>query len=127
MNDGSAAEVLMLMGRVLLGGPFVFAGVRHFFVMPAIIPQVEARGVPAPRLVISAGSIFEIAAGLCLVLGLFIVPAALGLIVFTIAASVMLLNFWDAEGPPREGMMLGCLSNVAIVGGLLMAAASGMQ
>ena len=40
---------------------------------------------------------------------------------FTIVASIMLLNFWDVEGPAREAVMNGFLSNVAIIGGLLLA------
>jgi len=51
------------------------------------------------------------------------VPASIGLILFTIVASIMLLNFWDMEGPSRESAMNGFLSNIAIIGGLLLAAA----
>jgi putative oxidoreductase len=47
--------------------------------------------------------------------------------VFTIAASVMMANFWDMPaGEPREMLKGVCLSNMAIVGGLLIAAAQAL-
>jgi putative oxidoreductase len=47
-------------------------------------------------------------------------------VLFTFAASVMLLNFWDLEGPAREAAINVWLSNLAIVGGLLITAAQVM-
>ena len=72
------------------------------------------------------GSAFQFVAGLLLILGLFVAPAALGLVLFTFAASAMLLNFWDLEGPAREAAINVWQSNLAIVGGLLIAAAHAM-
>lgn len=123
---GDLAVILLALGRVLLGGLFVVGGVRHFFIVDIITPMIARRGLPMPKLVLYAGSIFQIAAGLLLMLGLWVVPAAFGLIVFTVAASVMLLNFWDMAGPARQSALSTCLSNCAIVGGLLIAAATAL-
>ena len=117
-----AAEVVRVIGRLFLGGLFVAGGIRHFFILPVLTQVMSARGVPSPRLVLVVGSIFQFVAGLLLMLGIWIAPASLGLVLFTIAASIMLLNFWDMEGPARETAMNGFLSNVAIIGGLLLAA-----
>jgi len=87
---------------------------------------IAARGVPAPRLVLLVGSAFQFVAGLLLILGLFVVPAALALVLFTLTASVMLVNFWDMEGPARDAAINVWLSNLAIVGGLLISAAHAM-
>jgi hypothetical protein len=38
----------------------------------------------------------------------------------------MLLNFWDMQGPPREHALTNFQYNVAVVGGLLIAAAAAM-
>jgi putative oxidoreductase len=120
------SQVLLILGRVLLGGLFVYGGVRHMFIMPAITQAIAARGVPAPRLVLLVGSAFQFVAGLSLILGMFVAPAALALVLFTVAASVMLLNFWDLEGAPREAAINVWQSNLAIVGGLLITAAHAM-
>jgi putative oxidoreductase len=74
--------------------------------------------------VLYAGSVFQIATGALLMLGLFVTWAAIGLIVFTLAASIILLNFWDMEkGQARTSTINVWLSNIAIIGGLLIAAA----
>ena len=114
---------LAAVGQLLLGGLFVVAGLRHFSMVPTVTAMIAARGVPVPHLAFLSGTLFQLAAGACLMLGYWVAPAAFGLVLFTIAASVMLLNFWDMEGPAREAAINGWQSNLAIIGGLLIAAA----
>jgi len=118
------AETLLIVGRVLLGGLFVVGGLRHFFILPIITDAMRQQGVPWPRLVLLAGTMFEIAAGGLLMIGFFALPAAIGLVLFTIAASVMMMRFWSLEGDARTAAINGWLTNIAIVGGLLIAAAT---
>jgi putative oxidoreductase len=125
--DLTLHNALVGLGQLLLGTLFVYGGINHFFIAPKIVPLIAARGVPFPHLTLYAGSIFQAACGACLMLGVAIAPAALGLVVFTIAASVMLVNFWDLPpGEPREMLKGVFASNAAIVGGLLIAAAQAM-
>ena len=120
------AELLRIVGRVLLGGLFVFGGIHHFFILPSVTAALAARGVPMPRVALIAASLFQALAGLLLMLGLYVAPAAIGLVVFTLAASFLLLNFWDMEGPARDAAKTGCQTNLAIIGGLLIAAAQAL-
>ena len=125
--DLTLHNALIALGQLLLGSLFVYGGINHFFIGPKIIPAMAARGVPFPHLTLYAGSIFQAVCGACLVLGVAIAPAALGLVAFTIAASVMLVNFWDLpQGETREMLKGVFASNAAIVGGLLLAAAQAM-
>jgi putative oxidoreductase len=107
---------------LLLGGLFVVAGLRHFSIVPAVTAMIAARGVPIPHLTFLVGTLFQIATGACLMLGIWVAPAALGLVLFTIAASVMLLNFWDMQGEAREAAKSAFLCNIGVVGGLLVTA-----
>jgi len=118
--DLTLHNALIALGQLLLGSLFVYGGINHFFIGPKIIPAMAARGVPFPHLTLYAGSIFQAICGACLML-------ALGLVAFTIAASVMLVNFWDLpQGETREMLKGVFASNAAIVGGLLLAAAQAM-
>src|SRR5688572_11040566 len=121
--QSEAQEILWVAGRLLLGGLFVVAGVRHFFILPPVTQAIAARGVPAARFVLLSGTAFEIVAGLALILGFQPAWAALGLAAFTIAASVLLVNFWDMEGPVRDNAISTWQSNLAIIGGLFVTAA----
>jgi putative oxidoreductase len=83
--------------------------------------------VPFPGAVLLAGTGLQIVAGLALMLGFFVTLASLALILFTIVASGLLLNFWDKQGEERIGMTNAFQSNFAIIGGLLLTAAQGLR
>lgn len=111
------------LGRICLGILFVIGGARHFFAQAPLTAMMAARGVPSPRLTLLAGSVFAIVAGVLLMADLFTVAAALGLVAFTIAATWMFLSFWLLPpGPEREHAITGLLSNIGVIGGLLLAA-----
>ena len=116
-------SILWFVGRLLLGGLFVFGGVHHLFHISALTQAVAARGVPAPKFVLLAGTALQTIAGLALILGVYPFWAALSLVLFTLAASVLLVNFWDMQDAAREGAVRTWQSNLAIIGGLLIAAA----
>ncbi len=122
------AHFLITVGQLLLGSLFVWAGLNHFGPGGAkVAAMLSARGVPMPREALYAASVFELICGACLMLGVAVAPAALGLALFTIVASVVLVNFWDQpEGELREALKGVFASNAAIVGGLLIAAAEAM-
>jgi putative oxidoreductase len=120
------AEALRIAGRVLLGGLFLAGGIRHFFILPELTPMVAARGVPMARVAVIAASVLQALAGFLVVAGVWILPAAIGLILFTIVASILLLNFWDMDGPAREATRNGFLTNLAVIGGLLITAAEAL-
>lgn len=125
MQDGPAF-MMLVVGRLLLGGLYVAGGIHHFFVIVPLTDAIEARGIPFAKGVLLSGSLFQIVAGLLLMLGLFVTAAAFGLIAFTLAATVMLLNFWDMQGTARDNAINTWKTNMAIIGGLLIAAAGGM-
>ena len=117
-------EPLIVVGRVLLASLFVVGGIRHFGMLPALTEALRARGVPFPYVAIVTASLFEAGAGLLLALGLFVFWAALGLIGFTIAAGLVMLDFWNQQGEQRAASITFWKSNIALIGGLLLAAAT---
>lgn len=116
-------SLLWLTGRLLLGGLFVVGGVHHFFMLGGLAQFMVSRGVPAAKLVLIVGSVFQAVAGLALIVGYQAFWASIGLVVFTLVASAIFLNFWSHEGEARANAIKGWQSNLAIVGGLLVAAA----
>lgn len=114
---------LQHFGFILLGGVFVWAGLEHFLRFRALAGQLGEHGFPAPGPLLAAGSLLEVTAGLCVVLGFHRSYAAAALIVFTVAASALALNFWRYSGPQRQGLRSAFIINFAVVGGLLLAMA----
>jgi putative oxidoreductase len=118
------AVVAVALGRVLLGGLYVIGGVHHFSALHPLTQVLQKRGLPAPRLCLIVGSVFQTVAGALLIFGQFVQFAALGLVVFTLVASVLMVNFWSLAGEARQGMKNVFMSNLAIIGGLLITAAT---
>jgi len=119
-------SLLYLFGRFLLGGLFVVGGIEHFFALPLLTGIMAARGVPAARTVLILGSVWQIVFGLAVVFGIWLAPSAFALVLFTLVASVMFLNFWDKQGPEKTGQRNAFLANIAIAGALLMVAAQAL-
>ena len=117
-------DALIIVGRVLLASLFVAGGIRHFRILPALTEILRVRGVPFPHIAIIAASLFEAGAGLLLALGIMVFWAAVGLIAFTIAAGLVMLNFWDQQGEQRAASITFWQSNIALIGGLILAAAT---
>ena len=116
------ADWTIVLGRFVLGAFFAYGGFTHFLALDPITQAMEDRGVPQPRLVLIAGSLFQIVFGLLLAFGIAVPVAAIALIVFTAVASLMLVDFWNRQGPERMALRNVFLSNLAIIGGLLIAA-----
>lgn len=127
MTKSELVPILLTTGRVLLGCLFVMGGIRHVMIFFPIADDMKRMGLPCPSFLLAAGTTFQIAAGTLLILGLFVFPVALGLIAFTVVASVMMLPFWSMQGGNRTWAILNWFSNVGIVGGLLLAAAEGLH
>ena len=115
--------VVLIVGRLLLGGFYVYGGAIHFFEIPKLVERMSARGVPLPFLTLMVGSVFQAAVGISFIVGFHTSCAAYGLIAFTIIASLMFLNFWDMQDPARTVARNNLISNVALIGGLFIAAA----
>jgi putative oxidoreductase len=115
------------LGFILLGGVFVWAGAEHFLRFTTIAEQLAERQFPVPSLLLAVGSTVEIVAGLGLAIGIGRPCAALALIAFTIAASVLALDFWRYCGPERQGLRSAFTINIAVLGGLILAATADLR
>jgi putative oxidoreductase len=113
------ASALVFLARLLLGGAFVFAGLRNVTNAAVLTGLMAVRGVPQARLALFAGIALQVVCGALLIAGLWVPIAAAGLILFLVVATVMFHNFWDHEGLERGNRINGVISNVALTGGFL--------
>jgi putative oxidoreductase len=116
---------LSLIAHVLIGGVFVFAGLRNVANRGSLTGILAGRGVAFPGLMLAAGIVLQIAAGALLVAGLWTDAAALGLLAFLAVATVIFHNFWDHQGLDRVNRINGLASNVALAGAFLLILAHG--
>src|SRR3954447_17854026 len=108
---------LPLLGRVLIGLPFLMSGFGKLATYGATTAYIGSVGLPLAPLGWAIAVAFEIGGGLLLVLGFRAREVAIGLAVFTLAAAVFFhRNFAD------QNQMIHFLKNIMIVGGLLQIA-----
>ncbi|MER8394321.1 DoxX family protein [Mesorhizobium sp. M0045] len=110
---------ILFAARLLLGGAFVFAGLRNIQNAALVSQLMTTRGVPQARLVLWLGIVLQIIAGALVIAGIWTALAAACLILFLIVATPMFHNFWDHQGPERASRINGFVGNVALTGGFL--------
>lgn len=84
---------ILIIARLLLGGAFVFAGLRNIQNRKLVASLMAARGVPQAALALWLGIVLQVAAGALVIAGLWTAPAAAALILFLIVATPMFHNF----------------------------------
>ena len=107
-------------GRLLIGGAFVFAGLRNIQNRALLTGLMTVRGVPQAGGALWLGIVLQVAAGALVATGFWTVYAVLGLIAFLIVATPMFHNFWDYQGAERAARINGVVGNIALLGGLLV-------
>ncbi|MDX8459429.1 DoxX family protein [Mesorhizobium humile] len=110
---------ILVVARLLLGGAFVFAGLRNIQNRKLVASLMTARGVPRAMLALWLGIVLQVVAGALVIAGPWTAPVAAALILFLIVATPMFHNFWDHQGADRATRINGAVSNVALVGGFL--------
>jgi putative oxidoreductase len=120
---------VLVLSRVLVAVIFLLNGL-------GIVSQVQAtkdlldHGSPAnlvPFLMLCARTL-EVAAGLCLALGIYPRLAAVVLFAFMVPATLVAHDFWRATGTRAfTPQLVNFLKNTAMLGGLLFIAATPSQ
>lgn len=110
---------ILLAARLLLGGTFVFAGLRNVQNVAFLTQLMTTRGVPQARLMLWLGIVLQIVAGGLVFAGIWTALAAACLILFLLVATPMFNNFWDHQGSERAARINGFVANVALTGGFL--------
>lgn len=114
-----------VIGRLLLGGFFLLAGLDKFGGLEGTAGFIASGGLPLPGLLAPAVAAFEVLAGLALIVGWQARWSAFALAAFTLAASLLFHNYWAFPAEQQMVQQLMFMKNLAIVGGLLMVAALG--
>jgi putative oxidoreductase len=122
---GGPEDALLLLARVALAALFVLSGLGKLADLAGFAAGLERLGVPSAAALAPASAGVELLGGLALALGAWTRPAALLVAGSTVAATLLVHDFWAAPAGQRAAQTVHFVKNLAIVGGLLAVAAAG--
>jgi putative oxidoreductase len=109
-----------LIGRMLFGGYFLYNGINHLKNRHQMVPYVEAKGVPAPKISVIASGIPLIIGGASVLLGVKPKLGAAAIIGFLAGVSPIMHDFWrNEDSNERQRNMRSFMTNMALAGGAL--------
>jgi uncharacterized membrane protein YphA (DoxX/SURF4 family) len=117
-------EIVYLIGRIILGGFFLFNALNHLTRAGMMAGYAASKGVPLASLVVVATGLQLAVGGLMLLLGWYVWIAALVLVVFLVPVALVMHNFWAVTDPQlRMIELVQFTKNLALAGALLIIAA----
>jgi putative oxidoreductase len=113
-------DIVFLIARILMGAPFVVAGIRNFRNLDRLVGLMESRKVPNARIATIIGVTVQLVSAVLIVIGVFVPWAALGLAAFLAAATLIVHPYWTFPKDERFPHINACIVNTSMVGGFLM-------
>ena len=111
-------NLLALIGRVLivvLFLPFGYGAITNF---AGTVKYIGSAGLPMPEVVGVIAIFVEVVLGLMLLVGYQTRWAALGILLYTLAAAFVFHAYWDVPAAQMVAQKTNFLKNMAIAGGL---------
>jgi len=115
----------LLVARLLMAMMFVAAGISKLTGLEGTAGYIASVGLPAPQVLALATGLFEVVAGVLLIIGWQARWAALALAAFTVLASLIFHRYWSMPADKQMIQQLMFFKNLAITGGLLFVFAFG--
>jgi putative oxidoreductase len=111
---------LFLVGRIILGGYFLYNGINHFLSMGFMAQYAGSKGVPAPEVAVLGSGLLLLIAGAGILLGMFPKIAIACAAIFLLGVSPMMHNFWAVPAEQQMAEMVNFTKNMALLGATLM-------
>ena len=117
--------LLQLLGRLLIVALFLPAGLSKLTGFEGTVGYIASVGLPLPALGAVLAIVVEVAGSLALLVGFQTRLVAAVLALFTLVATVFFHAFWAVAPDQAFVQQLMFFKNIAVVGGLLVLAATG--
>ncbi len=113
-------QLMYHVGLTCIAMTFILSAIKTFPIWQDTIGMMQAKKIPQANVMLMLATLLKFIAGLMLLLNFQTTLAATGLLIFTVIATLIFANFWQAKGMERRMSFFHFLSNLSIVGGLLV-------
>ena len=118
-------NALWLVGRILLAVIFIQSGFGKLMGLGVFAATLADAGLPMSSVLAPIAAVIELGGGLAILLGIATRYAALALIVFVAAATLIAHRFWAYPPEQQPVQMVQFAKNLAIIGGFLFVFVTG--
>jgi len=118
-------SVLALIARIMMAVVFLASGIEKSINFAEALDEFAKARLPFLRFTVIATIALHLVASICLIVGWYVNEMAAALAVFTFLATIRVHDFWNSEGEERLIRSRVALANYALVGGLVLLAATG--
>ncbi len=112
------------LGRLLMSVIFILSGFQKLMHFSQVASMMAGKGIPLASVALALSITIEIGGGLLLITGYKVRYVAIVMALWMVPVTLTFHNFWAYQGDAREMQMVNFLKNLAIIGGLLVAAFS---
>lgn len=120
MVKGQVGQIAFLLGRLMVGGVYLGAGINNLTNLNATAGYAASKGVPDPAVLVTAASALLLIAGLSILTGFLPRAGVAAALLFLVPVSLVMHNFWALQGLQAALEQHSFLANVALGGGALM-------
>jgi uncharacterized membrane protein YphA (DoxX/SURF4 family) len=113
-------STIFLIGRLIFGGYFIINGVNHFMAHAQMAQFAAAKGVPMAEVAVLVSGALILFGGTSVVLGWRPEVGLAAIVLFLIAVSIPMHNFWTETGVQRMDDYINFTKNMGLVGASLM-------
>ncbi|MCS7082049.1 MAG: DoxX family membrane protein [Bacteroidetes bacterium] len=114
-------QALFWLGRILMGGYFLFNAFNHFANVRAMSGYAASKGVPAPAAAVIVTGLLLAAGGLAILLGRYTQIGLWALVLFFVVVTPWMHAFWAVQDPTqRMAEQIHFLKNLALLGSVLL-------
>ena len=124
-NTTAVPGWVLLLARAGIAPLFLYSGVGKVLTFSATAARLYGGADGFGRLLAGGAIAMELGCGMALLLGLFTRYAAIALIFFTVAATVIFHNFWAAPEAQVVVQTINFMKNVGLIGALALIATVG--
>ena len=112
----------LAVGRFLLSVIFILSGFGKLTQFAATATMMSSKGIPLAKLALVISILVEVGGGLALLAGFKVRYVAPIMALWLVPVTLVFHNFWAYQGQEATGQQINFLKNLAVMGGLLVAA-----
>ena len=110
-----------LLGRILLGGYFLFNGVIHIVQFKQMVGYTASKGFPFPTMWVILATVLIFAGSLGIIFGVYPVVSLYALVLFMVPVTFSMHAFWKIQDQnERRIERVQFLKNMALLGAIMM-------